>query len=655
MVFRPLDGEVGIRTQPEDDLPVVRLGPAVARDVEIAAPGREPRVPAQEGPGRGGGARFAVLGATDPGLPEVVPARPREVTDHVRMLPDRHPRRADGARMGLAADDHPVGIQRTVSGEPRLHVVVARHVQIGGGLGRVLGDDRRVHELVQPIGNVGHRGVHARLLARAFARLFGCVRATPGELGEELGSAHQQPADGLGDEPGGVERPDLLRHRTPDASSHRRPRLGDLVADAVHDHARVVEVLPDHRLHVRLPPVGEPQRVVVLALRLGPHVEGLVHDEHPEAIACVEHRLAEGVVGTSDGVEPGLLEQLDAAFLGAVDGGRPERAVVVVHTGTTKQDRLPVDPQSPRRVDGERPDAEGRRLLVQHHLAVAQGRPAGVEGRVVRAPAPWLRQPEPLPGRQGIAGHRRDGRFGAGGHDAVRAEQLDAEHRVRRGNRLVPHHCADRHHRHVVVDLGCDHLQATGRQVDAPPLEPPDVAVDAAARIPPAVVVGTRVDLDLVGLAEAQQVVDLHGEVRIAAGTMGDQRVVHPYPRVAVDAVELQDDRASRVLGRRLERLAVLPGPAREVRRRPVTRWRPRSADHGVVGQRHRCRLRARARDQFRERVDLGADRPAVVEGGPAHGPASYASRDVIATMTGWAWAGPHRRQAVSAGDTVLR
>ena len=48
VVLRPLHGEVGVGPQPEDDLAVVRLGAAVAGDVDVAAPGGPPRVLAQE-------------------------------------------------------------------------------------------------------------------------------------------------------------------------------------------------------------------------------------------------------------------------------------------------------------------------------------------------------------------------------------------------------------------------------------------------------------------------------------------------------------------------------------------------------------------------------------------------------------------------------
>ena len=217
----------------------------------------------------------------------------------------------------------------------------------------------------------------------------------------------------------------------PDAGAHRRPGFGDLVADAVEEDARVVVVLADHGLHVRLPPVGKAQCVIVLALRLRPHVEGLVHDEHPQAVAGLEHRPAQGVVRTPDRIEAGLLEELDPALLGPADGGRTEQAVVVVHAGATKQDGLPVDAQAPDRVDRQGADPEGRRLLVEHPAVVEQGGPAGVEGGIVGTPASRCRDDEPLPGRQDVARAVVTGASALGDNRPVRVEHLDTQDSAR--------------------------------------------------------------------------------------------------------------------------------------------------------------------------------------------------------------------------------
>ena len=261
---------------------------------------------------------------------------------------------------------------------------------------------------------------------------------------------------------------------------------------------------------------------------------------------------------------------------------------------------------------------------------------------------------QPLPRGEDVAWHGRDRRLGFGHHVALCVDDLESQVGVRHPGRLVPHLCAHGHRRQVVVDLGREQLQTARHQVDPSALEQPDAAVEAAPRVPAAVVVGAGLDLDLIGLAGAQQVVDLHGEVRVAPRSVGDQGVVDPDPCVAVDALEFQDDGAPGLVGRQLERLLVLPVPAREVGRRRVPGRRAFGAEHGVVGQGHLCRRRARSGDQLGKGVRLGSDRPAVIEWGTTHGPASYATRDVIAIMRRPTWGAEPARAGRRSRGAVL-
>ena len=108
----------------------------------------------------------------------------------------------------------------------------------------------------------------------------------------------------------------------------------------------MVAILAHHRIDLGLPAIGEDQGVVVVVLRHRPHVEGLVHHEHAEAVTGAEHGPAHGVVGAANGVEAGSLQDLDPTFLRPLDGGRAEHAVVVVDAGAPKLHRLTIDPQT---------------------------------------------------------------------------------------------------------------------------------------------------------------------------------------------------------------------------------------------------------------------------------------------------------------------
>ena len=143
---------------------------------------------------------------------------------------------------------------------------------------------------------------------------------------------------------------DPLVHR--DAARSRG--LGDLVADRVHDHRRVVEPVGDEGLEVALPPLGEVEAVVVADLGAEPGVGQLVHDEHPVPVARAQQGAGCRVVGAADRVVAALLEDADAAVVRGVEGVRADDAVVVVDAGAAELDRRAVDAQAAACVDRDR-------------------------------------------------------------------------------------------------------------------------------------------------------------------------------------------------------------------------------------------------------------------------------------------------------------
>ena len=149
---------------------------------------------------------------------------------------------------------------------------------------------------------------------------------------------------------------------------------------------------------------GKTRAVVVAHLRVGPHVERLVHDEHAETVARVEQRLARRMVRAADGVEARRLQDLDAALVGALDRRRPDHAVVVMDARAAEVHDLTVDPQAPSRVELQRPDPEGR--LVTVHLDavdVTDHDPARVQGRRIHDSTGAGRAPPSAAGPSPIA------------------------------------------------------------------------------------------------------------------------------------------------------------------------------------------------------------------------------------------------------------
>ncbi len=145
-------------------------------------------------------------------------------------------------------------------------------------------------------------------------------------------------------------------------------------------------------------------------------------------------------------------------------------------------------------------------------------------------------------------------------------------------------------------------------------------AIDAGAGIPPAVFVRAGFDRDAVRLAEAQERVEGHGERGVAVGLVRGELAVHEDDRVAVDALEFDDDGLLAPVDGHVERLGVLEHAARVVRRvHPlVAVGRPRQVALRVVGKGDRpcCALRAHRL----ERAQFGPHGPVVGERNSDHG-----------------------------------
>ena len=206
----------------------------------------------------------AVLDPADAGLAEVVPAGPGEVADHVRVVGDAAPSAVDRRRVGLGGRRSPGAGRLAVHLEARLPCSCTRDVEVGERLGRSSSStigDRIASSMI--VAEVRDRGVHAGLLVDVPV-----ASPTSRISSNSSGPATSMPLTAWVTKRVSSRRAPSRPARRPSCTPGRRRPVGDLVADGVEDDARVVDVLAHHRLDVGLPPVGEAQRVVVVALRL---------------------------------------------------------------------------------------------------------------------------------------------------------------------------------------------------------------------------------------------------------------------------------------------------------------------------------------------------------------------------------------------------
>ena len=168
------------------------------------------------------------------------------------------------------------------------------------------------------------------------------------ELGRRCVGQHAECAvDAVGDAAGwGRARGPSPPAAAPTAAPCGLPTSGISLPIEYRIDARVVAVLADHRLDVALPPLGKcraESKSVLPSVHMSNASSMTSTPSRSQASSMA--RLI-GLWDAADGVEPGRLEQLDAALLGPVDRRRAERPVVVVDAGAAQLDRLTVDPQA---------------------------------------------------------------------------------------------------------------------------------------------------------------------------------------------------------------------------------------------------------------------------------------------------------------------
>ena len=198
-----------------------------------------------------------------------------------------------------------------------------------------------IHAGTNDIGDkIEHGGVHTLhfLIRRVITATFFVVN-TLALLG--IGNNHQVEATGNGT--GTIYLLQECHHFLGLFHALILGRLGDLVADGIHDNAGMVIVPADHGCQIRqviLAPMG---CIVELVLMMEPHVPAFVHHVNAIVVTGIQHSAGAGIVGRTNGIEACVLHNADSAPLGFVIGSSANNAVIMVDTAAPEEGALSVD------------------------------------------------------------------------------------------------------------------------------------------------------------------------------------------------------------------------------------------------------------------------------------------------------------------------
>ena len=220
------------------------------------------------------------------------------------------------------------------------------------------------------------------------------------------------------------------------AAPVRAALLGNLVADAPHNHAGMVAVAAHHVAQVALAPLVEILAVAVGNLGDAPHVEGLVHHHQAHAVAQLQQLRRRRIVAGADGVDARALEDFQLPFGGPAVHRHSQRAQIGVIAHALNLVGLAVQQEALFLVEGDGTDAEGR-LVTVHHFPVFQHlADQRIEVRTVHVPA--LRMADGERGGLRLAAIRRDGHRVVAAGDGLAGGVQNLAPQYDRGGRTGP-------------------------------------------------------------------------------------------------------------------------------------------------------------------------------------------------------------------------
>ena len=126
-------------------------------------------------------------------------------------------------------------------------------------------------------------------------------------------------------------------------NAFRLGTLCNLIAGGVHDDTGVIIVLLHHIFEILLPPVIHIGGIVMLGFVHIPAVNILIHHQHAQLVTRIEKILGGRVMGGTNSIVAGLLQDADAAFFHFRVGAGAENTVVMMNTGASDYGALSIE------------------------------------------------------------------------------------------------------------------------------------------------------------------------------------------------------------------------------------------------------------------------------------------------------------------------
>ena len=282
--------------------------------------------------------------------------------------------------------------------------------------------------------------------------------------------------------------------------------------------------------------------IVVDVFAHGPHVEGLVDDQHAQPVAGRQQSPGGGIVGAAQGVVACFLHLTYPALLRLIEGRAAQGAQVVVDAAALQLHGNPIEPEPANGIHLHRAQAGFHLRFIDQLATLQQDRLHLIQLRVVHAPGPWMLHRQPQKARLLLLGGQHNPLFRHSGRGSVRGDQFHPHPRPGVAGATVLYRDLHPYHRQMGIQRFRHRENAPGPNGHIGQQQQIHMPVQPRTRIPAAVGHGGIVhgNGDLVYLAKARVPGQVREKRRVSVGVLGHRVAVDGHFAIAIRPVQFQ-------------------------------------------------------------------------------------------------------------------